>query len=82
MPYPAHHDNQACRSVHRFQFDAEWRRDFLALAHAVACQREHIAAGLQLRDAGALDEAARELALADEQQEHIEILKHALRDLR
>lgn len=49
----------------RFQFDAQWQRDFLALAEAVADQREHVAAGHQLVAAGVLDEAARELALAD-----------------
>jgi hypothetical protein len=64
----------------RFQFDAQWQRDFLFLALVITEQREHVAAGLQLRDAGALDEAVRELALADELQDQIDLLIHDLRD--
>lgn len=66
----------------RFQFDPQWQRDFHALSQACAEQCEHVAAGHQLRDAGALDEARAELALADELQERIDILLHALEDLR
>lgn len=65
----------------RFQFDAQWQRDFLSLAQAVEERREHVAAGHQCRDAGALDAARTELDLADEAQERIELLEQALRDL-
>lgn len=66
----------------RFQLDAQWQHDLAALSRAIGGQREHIAAGLQLRDSGALDEARAELALAGEVQERITLLEHALRDLR
>lgn len=63
----------------RFQFDSQWQRDFLALALAILEQKEHVAAGCQLRDAGVRDEALAELRLADEIQEQIDLLLHALR---
>jgi hypothetical protein len=66
----------------RFQFDAQWQRDFFAVAEALAERREHIAAGHQLLAAGVVDEAAAELALADEAQERIDVLEHALRDIQ
>lgn len=69
------------RSTKRFQFDPQWQRDFGSLARALEEQREHVAAGHQLRDAGALDAARHELALADEAQERIDVLEHALLDL-
>jgi hypothetical protein len=65
----------------RFQGDSQWQSDFRALAQAIADQREHVAAGHQLLEAGVTNEAAAELALADEAQERIELLEHALRDL-
>lgn len=65
----------------RFQGDAQWQRDFFAMAGAIAERDEHVAAGHQLREAGAIDEARDQLALAEECQERIEVLKHALRDL-
>jgi hypothetical protein len=65
----------------RFQFDRQWQRDFGSLAQALEDRREHVAAGHQLREAGAIDAARHELALADEAQERIDALEHALRDL-
>jgi hypothetical protein len=66
----------------RFQGDAQWQRDFFRLAEARMEQREHVIAGHQCHDAGALDAAREELALADELQDEIDLLEHALRDLR
>jgi hypothetical protein len=66
----------------RFQFDAQWQHDFFALAAAIAEQREHVAAGHQLLAAAVTDEAAAELVLADEAQERIDVLEHALKDFR
>lgn len=66
----------------RLQFDRQWQQDFQSLAKAIHEQREHTAAGLQCRDHGALDAAAHELELAEEAQAQIELLEHALRDLR
>lgn len=66
----------------RFQCDQQWQRHFRELARAVQEQKEHVAACKQFHDAGALDAARDELALADEAQERIELLEHALRDIR
>jgi hypothetical protein len=65
----------------RFQLDPEWQRDFFALAEARAEQREHVAAGLQLRNAGVLDEARAELTLADAAHERAELLLQKLKEL-
>lgn len=65
----------------RFQGDAQWQRDFGEMARAMEECREHTAAGCQLRDAGVLDEAAEELAAADEAYERVQLLEHSLRDL-
>jgi hypothetical protein len=67
--------------VRRFQLDSQWQRDFAELSRALAECREHTAAGCMLRDAGVMDEAQAELALADEAKERMELLEHALRDL-
>ena len=67
--------------MRRFQLDPEWQRDFFALAQARAEQREHVVAGLQLRDAGVLDEARAELALADDASERAELLLQKLEEL-
>ena len=77
-----HGSFSAANAGRRFQCDPQWQRNFLALAEARAEQCEHVAAGCQLRDAGVYDESRAELALADELQERIEILLHALNDLR
>jgi hypothetical protein len=65
----------------RYQGDAQWQRDFFAMAAAIAERDEHVAAGHQLREAGVMDEARTQLALAEECQERIEALEHVLRDL-
>jgi hypothetical protein len=43
-------------------------------------RNEHTAAGCMLRDAGVLEEARAELHLADDAQERIDALLHALKD--
>jgi len=65
----------------RFQFDSQWQQDFRALARAIRERGDHVAACKRLHDEGKLDEARRALALADEAQERIALLEHALRDL-
>ena len=65
----------------RFQGDSQWQRGFRELARAIREQGEHVAACKQLHDHGALDAARDELRLADEAQERIDLLEHALRDL-
>lgn len=68
--------------LRRFQLDAQWQRDLVRLAGAMADCREHVAAGHQLLAAGVLNEANAELRLAEEAQERITLLEHALKDLR
>jgi hypothetical protein len=67
--------------LRRFQFDAQWQRDFGELAKAIEDCREHTAAGCMLRDAGVLDEARTQLELADEAMARADMLELALRDL-
>jgi hypothetical protein len=67
--------------MRRFQGDAQWQKDFGELAKAMEDCREYTAAGCQLLDAGARDEAAEQLALADEAHERMQMLEHSLRDL-
>lgn len=63
----------------RFQGDEQWQRDFARLCQLDEECREHAIAGHQLLEHGAVDAARHELALADEDQEVIECLIHALR---
>jgi phage terminase Nu1 subunit (DNA packaging protein) len=62
----------------RYQGDSQWQADFGAMAEALARLAAHVAAGHQLRDAGALEEAAEELRLADEDHELAELYAHSL----
>lgn len=65
----------------RFQFDAQWQKDFGKLIDERVAMRKRVEAGVQYRDAGKLDKARRELELADEAKERAELLEHKLRDL-
>jgi phage terminase Nu1 subunit (DNA packaging protein) len=62
----------------RFQGDSQWQRDFGAMAKALARLKEHVIAGHQLQDAGAHEEAAEELQLADAEQELAELYRESL----
>jgi hypothetical protein len=66
----------------RFQGDTQWQRDFGNLALAIQAQKERVAACKRLHDAGDLEGAREELRLADEAQELIAMLEHALRDIQ
>ena len=68
-------------STRRFQGDAQWQRDFFRLIQARVEQHEHVIAGHQLLEHGVPDEAREQLDCADELQEEIDLLEHALRDL-
>jgi hypothetical protein len=65
----------------RFQGDTQWQADFGRLLRVSQEQAEHIAAGRQCLREGAVAAARDELECAGEDQEIIDCLEQALKDM-